>query len=140
MNPYEPESLWEFLPWGYLLTIALETPVLWFGLSAGHSPARRLFAGVWLTACTYPIVVLVMPLVIVPAWGYLAYLGIAETFAPAAECLLFWLTFRPSPPDAAENNPPSATPQLRDYLAIITANLVSFLIGGAILSSGFSAG
>ena len=52
-------ELWRFLPFGYLLTIAIETPILLFGLSPHHPKRRRLLAGVWLTACTYPIVVLV---------------------------------------------------------------------------------
>jgi hypothetical protein len=51
----------EFLPLGYVLSILVETPVLLIGLSPTHSLAAKLFAGVWLTACTYPIVVLAMP-------------------------------------------------------------------------------
>jgi hypothetical protein len=57
-----PAELWRFLPLGYLFTILIETPVLLIGLSRRHSIRQRLFAGVWLTACTYPIVVLVMPI------------------------------------------------------------------------------
>jgi hypothetical protein len=51
-----------------------------------------------------------------------AYLAVAETFAPVAECLLFWLAFgrrqelfRPS--------------MYRDFAAIVAANLASFLLG-----------
>ncbi len=51
------EELWAFLPWGYLLTVLIEIPILLFGLSSSHRPAKRLIAGFWLTACTYPIVV-----------------------------------------------------------------------------------
>src|SRR5262249_8681495 len=40
-----PTSLWTFLLPGYLLTIAIETPVLLVGLSRRHSWGRRLFAG-----------------------------------------------------------------------------------------------
>ena len=54
---------------------------------------RRVLAGFWLTACTYRIVVLVMPLLVPPSWGRAGYLAIAETFAPAAECALFWIAF-----------------------------------------------
>src|SRR5436189_50047 len=94
----EPETgeLWRMLPVGYVLSVALETPVLLVGLSSRHSWARRLIAGVWLTACTYPIVILVLPLLI---WrpmgeaGYWPYVAVAEIFAPAAECGLFWAAF-----------------------------------------------
>ena len=93
---YPPEFFWRFLVIGYLLTIAIEAPILLVALSRGHSLARRLFAGVWLTACTYPIVVLVLPMVVPPLFahpqaGEWAYLAVAETFAPVAECLLFSL-------------------------------------------------
>ncbi|MDX1944192.1 MAG: hypothetical protein SFU86_02195 [Pirellulaceae bacterium] len=128
--PPEPADLWTFLPLGYMLSVALETPVLLVGLSRGHSLARRIFAGFWLTGCTYPIVVLVMPLLI---WrplgeaGYVPYVVIAEIFAPAAECLLFWLAFWRGNPAAG-----SRGELIRDMAAIIAANLVSFLGGLAI--------
>src|SRR4051794_21252183 len=57
-----PSELLRFLPFGYLCTIIIETPVLLAGLSREISLKQRLFAGVWLTACTYPIVVLVLPM------------------------------------------------------------------------------
>ena len=87
-----PSELWRFLPLGYLLTILIETPVLLIGLSSRHSFKRKLFAGVWLTACTYPIVTLVLPLLFSPD-SRTPYLIVAETFAPVAECALFWLAF-----------------------------------------------
>ena len=110
--------LWSFLPWGYLLTILIETPILFFGLSPSYAPRRKIVAGIWLTACTYPIVVLVMPLLIADR---ITYLAVAETFAPGAECLLFWLVF--------QENQLSWRDRLRDYLAIVGANLASFLLG-----------
>src|SRR5256714_1636459 len=89
MSSYD---LWRFLPLGYLLTILIETPILLIGLSKRHSIKRRLFAGVWLTACTYPIVVLVLyPLLVTSSRTI--YLVVAETFAPVGECLLFWLAY-----------------------------------------------
>jgi hypothetical protein len=91
--PPTDQQLWTFLPWGYALTVALELPVLLVGLSPRHPLRRRIFAGFWLTACTYPIVILVLPPLLWSRWGETAYLIIAETFAPAAECLLFWLLF-----------------------------------------------
>lgn len=110
-------ELWAFLPIGYVLTVAIETPVLVAGLSQRHPLRRKLLAGLWLTACTYPIVVLVLPLLIEPRGAYLA---VAETFAPAAECLLFWLAFG------------ERETVWRDCGAIVVANLASFLIGLAI--------
>src|SRR5437868_9276132 len=84
-----PSELWRFLLIGYPFTILIETPILLIGLSSRHSLKRRLFAGVWLTACTYPIVVLVMPLMFA-SFSRTVYLAVAETFAPVVECVLFW--------------------------------------------------
>ncbi len=117
---YTAEQLWAFLPRGYLLTIAVEIPILLIGLSSSHPPSRRLIAGLLLTACTYPIVVLVLPLTIGVRWGYLTYLAIAEIFAPVAECLLF---------RAAFPIPSSRTSAVRDMVTITLANLASCLLG-----------
>lgn len=114
-------ELWRFLPLGYLLTILIETPILVLGLSNRHSRARKLLAGVWLTACTYPIVTLVLPLLFTGS-SRTVYLIVAETFAPVAECVLFWLAFGSRP----ELGKPS---MWRDFLAIVVANLGSFLAG-----------
>lgn len=116
------EELWRFLPVGYLFTIAVETPILLVGLSAAHTLRRRLLAGIWLTACTYPIVVLVLPPLTLPFWGYHFYLAIAETFAPLAECGLFYLAF-------ARGKKHAFFGQFRDYLTIVLANVASFLLG-----------
>jgi hypothetical protein len=118
----DPAELWSFLPRGYLFSIAVETPILLVGLSARHSYARRLFAGVWLTACTYPIVVLVLPLCFDLPDQALLYTIVAETFAPAAECALFWAAFG----TRAEWGRPS---MWRDLAAITVANLASFGLG-----------
>lgn len=122
MIDYAPEDLWRFLPIGYLLTVLVEGTILWFGLSPHHPPRRRLTAALWLTACTYPIVVLVLPSAMA---GFVRedYLIVAETFAPAAECLLFWLAFGATSPDGRQ------TVVVRDYAAIIAANLASFAAG-----------
>jgi hypothetical protein len=108
---------WIFLPIGYLFTIAIETPVLLVGLSPEHSWKRRFGAGVWLTACTYPIVVLVIPDLFNPASERPAYLTVAEIFAPVAECALFWVAFAPL------KNP------WRDMITVTVANLASFGLG-----------
>jgi hypothetical protein len=113
-------ELWRFLPLGYLLTILIETPILCIGLSRRHPLRRKLFAGVWLTACTYPIVTLVLPLLF-SADSRALYLVVAETFAPVAECILFRLAFGQGEViDKAS---------VRDFIAIIVANLASFGIG-----------
>ena len=106
---------------GYVITIAIETLVLVVLLSRRHSMGGRIFAGVWLTLCTYPVVWLVLPPLFAPdqrSW----YLLVAETFAPLAEVMLYWLAFnRWLPRD------PLATG--RDTLAIVAANLCSFGLG-----------
>ena len=116
-----PSELWRFFPIGYLLTIAIETPVLVFGLSPQHKLKRRLLAGVWLTGCTYPIVTLVLPLLLINQ-ARVFFLLVAEVFAPVAECLLFWLAF-----DSIAGLKTRQT--WRDFLVIVIANLASFGIG-----------
>lgn len=124
----DPAALWSFLPLGYALTVLLEAPVLWFGLAKVHAWKTRVVASFLLTGVTYPIVVLVMPLLIGAENRYGLYVLVAETFAPAAEVILFRLFF----PQAA-TLPPRA--QLRDAVAIFAANLCSFLVGGALIES-----
>jgi hypothetical protein len=116
-----PLQLWRFLPLGYLLTIAIETPILFVALSRRHSNHHRLMAGLWLTACTYPIVTLVFPLLL-ENYSRAVFLLVAETFAPVAECILFWLAFG----NATEFGKRS---MWRDFGAITLANLASFLAG-----------
>ena len=122
----EPAALWRFLVPGYLVTVAIETPVLLAGLSRPHPLSRRLAAGLWLSACTYPIVVLVLP-VLLP--GRALYLLVAEIFAPVAECALFWFAFiRHRPFDRRAN--------LRDFATIVLANLCSFGMGELLRVTG----
>jgi len=118
MSPYD---LWRFFPIGYLLTILIETPVLVFALSKRHPVSRRLLAGIWLTACTYPIVTLVLPLLLAN-YSRAIYLLVAETFAPITECILFWLAFG-SRIELARKS------MWQDFAAIIAANLASFAVG-----------
>jgi hypothetical protein len=114
-------ELWFFLPFGYLLTILIETPVLLVGLSSKLTFIQKLLCGVWLTACTYPIVVLVLPTLMqgFPRWQYLS---IAEVFAPVAESLLFWLAFR-------ARGLLETSDWVRCFVAIVIANLASFGFG-----------
>ncbi|MGH9966667.1 MAG: hypothetical protein ACREBG_02375 [Pyrinomonadaceae bacterium] len=121
-----PTELWRFFPLGYLLTILIETPILLVGLSGRHSLKRKLLAGLWLTACTYPIVTLVLPLLFTNS-SRAAYLAAAETFAPVAECVLFWLAF-------GKRTEVRASTMWRDFAAIVVANLASF-VGGEVLNA-----
>jgi hypothetical protein len=121
------EDLWRFLLFGYLLTVALETPVLVLLLSKHHRLRRRLFAGLWLTACTYPVVVLVLPLLFAGSSRAL-YLAVAETFAPAAECALFYLAF---------GGEGGGGVSWRDFGTIVAANLLSFLAGEVLHAYGW---
>ena len=111
----QPSELWRFLPVGYLITIAIEIPILLIGLSRHHSKIRRVLTGIWLTACTYPIVVLVLPLLFANS-SRAMFLLVAEIFAPVAECLLFWLAV-------------GKESRRRDFAVIVIANLASFLAG-----------
>lgn len=123
-----PSNLWSFLPLGYVVTVLLETPLLLAGLSARHPFKRRLFAGLWLTACTYPIVILVLPLVMAGATRA-AYLWAAETFAPAAECALFWAAF-------GERREFGRASMWRDFAVITAANIFSFVVGELVSAYG----
>ena len=126
MSPY---FLWRFLIPGYLLTILIETPVLLIGLSKRHSIKRRLIAGVWLTACTYPIVVLVLPPLFVNT-SRATYLVVAETFAPVGECILFWLAY-------GERTQLGKLSMWRDFATIVVANLASFGLGEVMNAYGW---
>lgn len=121
-------SLWLFLPFGYALTVLLEGPILWFGLAKPHDAKTRIAAAFLLTGVTYPIVVLVLPLLIGAEERYGLYLLVAETFAPAAEIALFRVLI-------PRSNELSLKDQLRDAAAIVAANLVSFLAGGALVET-----
>jgi hypothetical protein len=107
---------------GYLFTISIETPILIFGLSRRHPLRHRVFAGFWLTACTYPFVWLVFPALINLGTNRNLYLLVAETFAPLAECLLFWLAFGTA-------KPRTRAAFWQDMAVITIANLRSFVLG-----------
>jgi hypothetical protein len=104
-------SLWLQLPIGYLLSVMVEAPLLLYALSPVHPRWRKWFAGFWLTGCSYPIVVLVLP-----AWTGNWYVPASETFAPLFECLLFAALF----PEGRNR---------RDMAAIVAANVASFAWG-----------
>ena len=116
----DAQSSWNFLLPGYLFTVCVETPILLLGLSPRHSWGRRLFCGVWLNACSYPIVVLVLPMLIDIGEQRGWYLLIAETFAPVVECALFWAAF-------GMREEWGRRSMWRDFAVITVANLASFL-------------
>lgn len=110
---------------GYAVTVAVETAVLAAGLSRRHPRRVRLVAAAWLTACTYPVVWLVLP-TLLP--DHTTYLIAAETFAPAAECALFGLAF-------VRWREPDRRATVRDMVAVVAANLASFGVGELIYAA-----
>jgi hypothetical protein len=86
----------------------------------------------WVAALVW--LVLPPPFAGEPRW---AYLLVAETFAPVAECAIFWFAFvRPPPraePDANER--PGGAPA-RDFAVIALANLCSFGFGEVLIAAG----
>ena len=145
-----PSEMWGFIGWGYLLTITLETPVLLAALARRHPVSRRLIAGLWLTACSYPIVVIVLP-ILMAGQSRMTYLTVAEIFAPLSECLIFFFAFPPDPerdrplrawPAGAGVTPikerdPRAGTYWQDGAAIVAANLLSFLFGEFARAAGW---
>jgi hypothetical protein len=136
--------------YGYLISIAIEAPVLVLLLSRRHTLRARVFAGVWLTACTYPVVWLVLPPLFEGAERWV-YLLVAETFAPVAECAIFWFAFvRPLPPpepSTDEEEWPFRAPDAprrwetaRDFAVITLANLCSFGFGEVLAAAGLFGG
>lgn len=109
------ETFWLTFLKCYLITISIETPILFVGLSRKHSWQKKLLFGIWLTACTYPVVWIVLPRWLDYENHYNLYLAVAETFAPLAECALFTLAVG------------WQETRWRDWIAIIVANLASFL-------------
>ena len=88
-----PAALWAWLLPGYLFTVAIEAPILLLGLGKQHPWQRRVLAALWLTAVTYPIVVVALPLVLWPRTSYGTYVVVAELFAVGTECVLFRQAF-----------------------------------------------
>jgi hypothetical protein len=123
------EQLWRFFIVGYLITIAIETPILVVGLSPRHPISRRLFAGVWLTACTYPIVVLVLPQIFDVTNERFLYLLVGESIAHFGECALFWMAF-------GTKEEWGRWSMWRDLGTVFLANLASFTAGELGLLNG----
>jgi hypothetical protein len=109
-----PATLWMWLPVGYALTVAIETPVLLLGLSPRWTRMQRLGLAAWLTAVTYPIVVVALPLALPPGTSWPVYVAIAEAFAVGTECLLMRRAWQGS---------------WRDVGVVAVANVVSATVG-----------
>ena len=59
-----------------------------------------------------------------------AYLVVAETFAPVAECILFWLAY-------GTTTELGKSSMWRDFAAIVIANLASFGAGEVLNAYGW---
>jgi hypothetical protein len=110
-----PQELWRFLPVGYLLTIAIETPILLLGLSR-HHPKQATLARGHLADCVYLSDRHTCAAALLVNQSRAVFLLVAELFAPVAECVLFWLAF-------------GKEAKWRDFAVIVIANLASFLAG-----------
>jgi hypothetical protein len=109
----------------WVATVAIETTVLAVLLSPRHGWRVRLFAGMWLSACTLPVVWLALPDALPMTFSRAAVVAVAEVFALLTECGIFWWAFiRPRPPDRRAT--------IRDLVAIVAANLASFVTGEAV--------
>lgn len=111
---------------GYILTVLIEVPILCVGMSSKHRMKDKVISGLLLTAFTYPIVIMVIPAGLYSAditsrW---ACLGVSETFAPLAEILFFRYLVHQRFMSTLD----------RDAVAIVVANLASFVAGEAGLS------
>jgi hypothetical protein len=126
-------QLLKFLIPGYLLTIAIEAPILFLLLSRRHALRKRFSAGLLLTAFTYPIVVLVLPPLLWSRFGYPVYITVAEIFAPLAECAVFYLYWI-APMEQGIPDSRRTLSLFQDFAAIIGANLASWLGGGYLIA------
>lgn len=115
---------------GYLMTVVVEGVVLLALLSRRHPLGVRLFSAAWLTACTYPVVWLVLPPLFPDPDDHRLYLLVAETFAPVAECALFWFAF-------VRHRKPDRRATARDFATVVLANLTSFGVGELLRLSGW---
>ncbi|MCA9081701.1 MAG: hypothetical protein KDA58_14160 [Planctomycetaceae bacterium] len=112
------ELLQQF-PQGLGLSVAIETLVLLVGLSKEHRFKDRMTAGITLTCCTYPLVAMALPLLLMRAMGRLPFLLTVEPVAVLIEILLFsWAFEKPEQPT-----------RIRNGLVICLANAASFTVG-----------
>lgn len=115
---------------GYLLTISLETPVLFAGLRGRYTNREILVAGAALTACSYPFVAVIFPMIWNPYENYNTYILVSEIFAPVSECAVFAKFFQC-------RKALSKRERFLDFAVIVAANLFSYLTGELLKSLGF---
>ena len=115
---------------GYLLTISMETPVLLLGLANRYSMKEKFIAGALLTACSYPFVAIFFPMIWNPYENYSTYIAVSEVFAPLSECVVFAFLFQLRKPEITTKQ------RILDFVAIIAANLFSYLFGEFLKYSG----
>jgi hypothetical protein len=118
---------WGRLLIGYVLTVIVETIILAIALSKRNSLSVCLYAGAWLTACTYPTVNVIIP-ILFKSMGYLAEVATAEVFAAVAECALFWATF--------SRHSAQGQGSAQDFATITFANVASFGLGELLINAG----
>ncbi len=123
-------ATWRFLVAGYLGSVLVETPVLVWGLSRKHALKDRLLAGFWLTGCTYPVIVLLIPQWVDVHAQRMAYVAASESFAALAECAIFWWTF--------DRGTGGTRAWAQDMGTIWMANLLSWAVGALGVSAALS--
>lgn len=119
----------------WALTVGIESVVLWFGLAPRHTAGTRVFAGLWLSSCTLPVVHFVFPALRGLGVSAAGWIGLAELFAPVAECLLFALVLAPG--SAAAHGVIPRGERGRDFAAIVAANLASVGVGLLLARAAF---
>jgi hypothetical protein len=117
-------AVWVFLIIGYLATVAIEAPVLIAGLSTQRSRQARIAAAFWLTACTYPVVVLTLPAIAGSSNDWVTSLLLAEVVVACGKsCSGGMMCGRQL----------IGGPQ-RDDLVILVANILSAALGQWLLT------
>lgn len=119
-SPVEPgEWSWAFYLPFFGMTLLLESPIYFFGLSA-LSKLKRIQAILLVNLATHPIIFYAFPEVLSRMSAtYGTYLLAAEIFAPVVEALILWKGFR--------------LPPLRAFTISIATNLISWWIGVLLL-------
>ena len=120
--PPEPNDAWRFLWIGYLFTVAIETPVLLVGSPNAIAYGIDCWPGIWLNACSYPIVVLVFPYLVWVPFGRRVSWRLPRPSLRWPNAALFWLAFG-NPQERFRRS------MYQDFATIVVANLASFLIG-----------
>ena len=117
-----------FLAFGYLATVAIEAPLLVAFLPSHYSLRTRIGCGFWLTACTYPVVVLVIPNIAYGPFTWPVALLVTEIWVALTEVALL---------RAVSGRRLFASFRREDWVVVL-ANLASFLAGELFVSAWLS--